>query len=168
MSSRSLCWSTCDNFESENLQRRLKCTYVGVLSFSSKISSKTLEPLSRCWHKNWQLACFQEGARPCWKVKNIKIWEESSNFFFYYYFLFNIMYTCKQPVMAHYSSTFTVSFYCFLLCWYLGIGFQSELANFAGFTQKWIVCFKIKFWTFHLFLHIPAVTNQLSILFYLP
>ena len=64
---------------SENLQIRLKCV-IGAFSFSSKNTSMTLEPLPIGWHKNWQPTCCQEGARPCWKVKNIHNSEVSSNF----------------------------------------------------------------------------------------
>ena len=48
--------------------------------FSSKNTSISLEPLSRAWHKNWQPTYCQEGARPCWEVKNIHNSKVSSNF----------------------------------------------------------------------------------------
>ena len=53
-----------------NVQGSPKFTYLDVFSFTSKNPSRTLEPLSRVWHKNWQTTWCQLGARLCWKVKN--------------------------------------------------------------------------------------------------
>ena len=99
---------------SENLQIRLKCV-IGAFSFSSKHTSMTLEPLSRDWHKNWCPTCCKEGARPCWKVKNIYNSDVSFNFpilLIYLFSFLNIMhpYSYKQPVNIHDFSAFTVSF----------------------------------------------------------
>ena len=57
---------------SATVQRSPKFTYIDVFSFSSKNTSRTLEPLSRDWHKDWQPKSCQLGARLCWKVKNMQ------------------------------------------------------------------------------------------------
>ena len=93
--------------------------------FSSKNTSISLEPLSRAWHKNWQPTYCQEGARPCWEVKNIHNSKVSSNFplLSFFFFFLNIMhpYSYKQPVNIHYPSAFTVFFnvFCFPDIWVL-------------------------------------------------
>ena len=73
-------WMEQFSIWSANVQRSPKFTYIDVFSFSSKNPSRTLEPLSRNWHKNWQPTCCQLGAILCWKVKNIQNSDVSSNF----------------------------------------------------------------------------------------
>ena len=112
-------WMEQFSIWSENVQRSPKFTFIDVFTFSFKNPSTTLEPLSRDWHKNWQPACCQLGARLCWKVSITQNSEVSSKFFLLISFEHNASY--KQSVNTHYSTAFTVSFYCFLLSRYLGL-----------------------------------------------
>ena len=73
-------WMEQFSIWSANVQRSPNFAYIDVFSFPSKNPSKTLEPLSRDWHKNWQPPCCHLGTRLCWKVKNIQNSEVSSNF----------------------------------------------------------------------------------------
>ena len=73
-------WMEQFSIWSANMQRSPNFTYIDVFSFSSKNPSRTLEPLSRDWHKNWQPTCCKLGARICWKVKSTQNSEVSSSF----------------------------------------------------------------------------------------
>ena len=64
---------------SANVQRSPNFTYSDVFSFSSENSRRTLEPLSRHWHKNWQPTGSQLGPALCSKIKNTQNSEVSSN-----------------------------------------------------------------------------------------
>ena len=120
MPSLSLCLSRWDNFPSDlKIYKEVKNLHTYDFSFSSKNPRRTLEPLSRGWHKNWQPTCCQEGARLCWKVKNTQSSKVSSNFSLLTSFQHKHSY--KQSVNIHYSIAFTVPFYCFFLSKHLGL-----------------------------------------------
>ena len=57
-------WMRQFSIWSENVQRSPKFSYIYIFSFSSK-NPRTLQPLPRGWHQNWQPTFCQEGAKLC-------------------------------------------------------------------------------------------------------